>query len=114
MSLRINRNTIDWSILRRSRCAPCRNRPGPEAKQPRYLGVLSWEHLWGSRGPECNTRIHPFPRRQTTPVFSSKICRLGELALVLKLSHQPDVRSVGNIAAAVVTSIHQDNSTGTV
>jgi hypothetical protein len=32
ISLRIDYNTIDWSILRRSCCAPCRYRSGSEAK----------------------------------------------------------------------------------
>jgi hypothetical protein len=43
--LLLNRKTIDWSILCRSRCAPFRNRPGSEAKQSGHIGVLSWEHL---------------------------------------------------------------------
>ena len=50
-SLCINRNTIDRSILCCCCCAPCRDRPGPEAKQSGYLCILSWEHLRGSRRP---------------------------------------------------------------
>jgi hypothetical protein len=41
----INWNAVDWFILCCRRRTPCRNRPGPEAKQSGYLGILSWEHL---------------------------------------------------------------------
>ena len=59
---RIYRNTIDRSILCCCCCAPCRDRPGPEAKQSGYLCILSWEYLRVARRPERNTRIHPLPR----------------------------------------------------
>jgi hypothetical protein len=32
--------TIDRPVLCRGRCAPCRDRPGPEAKQPGYILIL--------------------------------------------------------------------------
>jgi hypothetical protein len=41
----INRNTIDWSILRFRCCTPRCDRPGPEAEQSGYLCILSWEYL---------------------------------------------------------------------
>ena len=47
-ALCINWNTIDWLILCFRCRAPCFNCPGPEAEQPRYFCILSWEHLWGS------------------------------------------------------------------
>ena len=44
-ALSINCDHIDRSILRcRCRTPRC-DRPGPEAKQPGYVCVLSWEHL---------------------------------------------------------------------
>ena len=49
LSLHLNRNTIDRSILCRTRCFPCRYRPGPETKQSGYLRILPWHHLSGSR-----------------------------------------------------------------
>jgi hypothetical protein len=85
LSLYINRNTIDRSILCRTRCPPCCFRPGSETKQSGYLGILPWKHLSGSRRPERNTLIHSFP---TTLILSSEICRLGEFSLVLELSHE--------------------------
>ncbi len=41
----INGKIIDRFILRCCRCAPCRDSPGPEAKQSGYLRIPSWEHL---------------------------------------------------------------------
>jgi hypothetical protein len=63
LSLHINWNTIDRPILCRSRCTPCCDSPGPEAKQSGYLRILPWQHLSGSRRPERNTLIHSFPCR---------------------------------------------------
>jgi hypothetical protein len=63
LSLYINWNPIDRSVLCRSRCPPCRYSSGPEAKQSGYLRILPWEHLSGSRRPERNTLIHSFPYR---------------------------------------------------
>ena len=40
LSLHINWNTIDRSILRCSRCPPCCYRPGPETKQSGYIRIL--------------------------------------------------------------------------
>ena len=89
LSLHINRNTIDRSILCRCRCTPCRDSPGPETEQSGYLRILPWQHLSGSRRPECNAIIHSFPCRQTTLVLPFEIFRLGEYSLVLELADEP-------------------------
>jgi hypothetical protein len=89
LSLHINWSTIDWSVLCRSRYAPFRDRPGPEAKQSGYLLILSWEHLSGSHRSERNALILSLPCRQTTPVLPSEIYHLGEFSLVLELGHEP-------------------------
>ena len=57
----INSNAIDRFIFCFRCCAPCYNRPGPEAKQPGHFCILSREHLWGSDRPECNSCFHPLP-----------------------------------------------------
>ena len=88
LSLHINWTTIDWSVLCRSRYAPFRDRPGPEAKQSGYLLILSWEHLSGSHRPERNESVLSFSCRQTTPVLPSEIYHLGEFSLVLELGHE--------------------------
>ena len=73
----INRSAVDWSIFCRSCRTPFRDYRGSKTKQPGYLCILSWEHLSGSRRPECNTCYYSIPFCQTTPVFSSEICCLG-------------------------------------
>jgi hypothetical protein len=105
LSLHINWNNIDRSILRCSRCPPCRYRPGPETKQSGYLRVLPRQHLPGSRRPERNTLIYSFPRCRTTPILSSEIFRLGEYSLVLELGDEPQLRFVGDIVTSMGTSI---------
>ena len=76
ISLCIIRNNLDWFILR-SRCsATFRVTPEPHPQRSGHL-ILSPKHLWDSRRPECNTRIHFTPSRYTTHIFSSEICHLG-------------------------------------
>ena len=87
--LHINWNTVDRSILCRSRCPPCCYCPGPQAEQSGHLRILPWQHLSGSRRPERNTFVHSIPRRQTSPIHSSEICRLGEFTLVLEPGDEP-------------------------
>ena len=84
-----NTNTVDRSILCRSRCPPCCYRPGPQAEQSGYLRILPWQHLSGSRRPERNTLIHSFPCRQSTSIHSSETRRLGEFTLVPEPGHEP-------------------------
>ena len=106
----MNRNTIDWSILRRTRCSPCCYGPGPEAKLSVHLRTLPQQHLSVSRRPERNTLIYSFP----TPIHTSWICHLGEFTLVLEPGYGPQLCSVGDIFAAVGTSISPYGSTCTV
>ena len=110
LSLRINWNTIDRSILCCSRCPPCCYRPGPETKQSGYLRILPWQHLSGSRRPERNTFIHSFPTRQTTLILSFEICRLGEYSLVLELGDECELCFVGDIVTSMGTSIYSSGS----
>ena len=58
LSLDMNWNTIDRSVLCCSRRTPCRDSPGPEAEQSGYLRILPWQHLPGSCRPERNPLIH--------------------------------------------------------
>jgi hypothetical protein len=105
LSLHINWNTIDRSILRCSRCPPCCYRPGPETKQSGYLRILPRQYLSSSGRPERNTLIYSFPRRQTTPILSSEIFRLGEYSLVLELGDECQLCFVGDIVTSMGTSI---------
>ena len=110
LTLHINWNTVDWSILCRSCCTSCSDSSGPEAKQPGYLRILSWKHLSGSHRPKRNTLIPFFPYRQTTLILSFEICRLGEFSLVLEPCHEPELCTVGHIVTTMGTSISQSCS----
>ena len=110
LTLHMNWNTIDRSILCRSCCTPCCYSPGPQAKQSGYLRILPWQHLSGSRRPECNTLIHSSPCYQTTVILSYEICRLGEFSLVLEPCHEPELCTVGHIVTTMGTSISQSCS----
>ncbi|KAH9985775.1 hypothetical protein BJV77DRAFT_965443 [Russula vinacea] len=64
--------------------------------------------------PTQMQHAHPFPLSLNHPRSLLQDMHLGELTLVLKLRHQPDMCSVGNIATTMVTSIHQGRSTSMV
>jgi hypothetical protein len=110
LSLHINWNTLDRSILCCSCCSPCCHCPGPETKQSGYLRILPWQHLSGSCRPERNTLIHSFPCRQTTLIFSSEVLRLGEYSLVLELGDECELCFVGDIVTSMGTSISPSGS----
>ena len=110
----INWNTIERSILCRSRCPACCYRPGPEAEQSGHLRLLPWQHLSGSRRPECNALIYSFPCHQTTSVLSPETRRLGEFTLLLEPCYGPQLCSVGDIIASMGTSIYSSGSACTV
>jgi hypothetical protein len=110
LSLHINWSTIDRSILCCSRCPPCCDRTGPEAKQSGYLRILPSQYLSGSRRPERNRPIHSFPCRQTTLILSFEKCRLGEFPLVLEPGHEPQLCTVGHIVTTMGTSISRSGS----
>jgi hypothetical protein len=113
----IHLNAIDRSILCCCRRAAHRVRPGPpsQARISGHLRILSREHLSGSRCSKCDstTPIHPVHSCYTTPVFSTEICHLGEFTLVLELSDQLYMCSLGNDAASMGISIHQAHSAST-
>jgi hypothetical protein len=94
----INLNAIDRSIFCRCRCAAHSVRPRPQAKFSGHLRILSREHLSDLRRSKCHstTHIHPFHHCYTTPVLSTEICHLGEFTVVLELSDQLYMCSLGN------------------
>jgi hypothetical protein len=110
MSSHINWNTLDRSILCRSRCPACCYRPGPKTKQSGYLSILPWQHLSGPGRPEHNTLIHTFPSRQAAPILSSEICGLGEYSLVLELGDELELCTVGDIVTTMGASISPSGS----
>ena len=88
--------------------------PGPQAKLPGYLCVLSRDHLSATCQPERTRHIHPFRCRQTAAVLSSEIRRLGELTLAFELGHQSYLCPLGNVVASMGTSIRPVHSATTV
>ena len=105
--LRMNWNTIERSILCRSRDPPCRYRPGPETKQPLYFRILPRQHLPGARRPERDTPIRSF---RSTPILSFEKCHLGEYSLVLELGNESELCFVGDIVTSMGSSISPSRS----
>jgi len=114
ISLNTNWDVIDRVILCCCRHTACCVYPGPEAKPPGHLRVLSQEHLSASRQPKHIQRVHPPRCPSTDPLHSPEICYLGEFALVLKFSCQSYLCSLGNAVASMGPSIRQEHSTATV
>jgi len=76
---RISWIILDRFILRRSRRTTCRIRPGPQTEFSRYLRLLLWEYLSGSRRPERYTRL--FSCCPTSSALSSELFCLGDFKL---------------------------------
>ena len=104
-----NWSTTDWSILCGCFRVTRRIRPRSQTEFPRYLRILSREHLSGSRRSKRHriTHIYSFHSRHTAPILSSEIRHLGEFTLVFDPSDQPHVCSLGHIVTSMVTSIYQ-------
>ncbi len=88
VAIHINLETTEWFILRHHRRTADRLDPRPQAKLAGHLCILLKEHLPGSRQPERFSSINPVCFGSTIGILSTKICRLGELTLVLKLGSQ--------------------------
>ncbi|KAH9963398.1 hypothetical protein BGW80DRAFT_853503, partial [Lactifluus volemus] len=63
--------------------------PRLEAKFTRYLRILSRKDLSATRRPEHISCIHPCNSSSTSPILSTDVCSLGQLAMVPELGHQP-------------------------
>ena len=114
ISLNTNWNAIDGVILCCCRRTACCVYPGPEAKPPGHLRILSQEHLSASRQPKHVQRVHSLRCSSTNPLHSPEICYLGEFTLVFKFSCQSYLCSLGNAVTSMGTSIRQEHSTATV
>jgi hypothetical protein len=119
----INCSTADRSTFCCYFRATLRIYPGPpsQAEFPRYLRILSREHLSGSRPPKCHrgTHIYSFhsPCTARGPILSSETRHLGEFTLVFEPSDQPYMCFLGDVVAIVstlVTTIHRTRSAVTI
>jgi len=103
----IDPETEDWSILRRRRSICCGIRPGPQAEFPGHLSVLPRKHL--SNPQWIPGRYSPYTSRSVHSIFSTNLCRVGQLALVSQLAHQSHMRTFGHITPAMGPSVHEDH-----
>ena len=103
---------VDWFILCHRRRIAHDLIPRPQAKLARHLRILPTEHLSVSsfRQSKCFSSPDSVRFGQTTCVLSSKICDLGELALVLELDCQSFGGLGGNAVSELGSSIHIDHS----
>ena len=110
---------LDWNFVvrfilcccRRIACCVC---PGPEAEPSGHLRILSREHLSGPRRRQSIAGVRPVCYCQAASVLSFESRRLGQFTLVSELSYQSYLRTVGNIAASMGSSISQSYSAYTM
>jgi len=101
---------VDWFILRRSGDVGRSIGSGPSAKLPGYLRILPRKHLSTPCQFKWNPRSHSrLTSRSIHAILSTEICRLGQLSLVPELGHQPYLRAVGDVTAAMGTSVYESH-----
>src|SRR6266404_7750041 len=101
--------TIDRFIFRCCCVVDLSVHPGHSAELTRHLQLLSFKHLSDSRRPQS---IHfDFPPAVPASVHSTKLCDLGQLALVPEFGDQYYLRATRDVATTVGTKIPQGHST---
>ena len=99
----VNPRVIDRIIL----CCCCvvdlGGNPGPPAKPAGHVQLLPRKYVSGHDQSECIEFTPYFP----TPVHSTKLCSLGECALVPEFGHQHYLRPTRNVVTAVGATIPQ-------
>ena len=104
--LHIGSSIIDWFILCYCRFVDFCVNSGYSTESTGHLQLLPRTHLPGY----CRSKSIQYfelPPRIPTPVFSTKVCSLGELALVLELGDQHYLCSTCDVATAMGTKIPQ-------
>ena len=98
----------DWFILRHRRGIGRSFRAGPQAKFTGHLSILPCKHLWNPRRFEwLPGHYSPHTSQSVHPIFSTNLCRMGQLTLVSQLGHQSHMRTFGDVLAAMGTSVHE-------
>jgi len=98
----------DWFILCRRCSISCSVRPGPQAELPGHLSILPRKHLSNPRRFEwLPGHYSPHTSQSIYPIFSTGLCRMGQLALVSQLGHQSHMRTFGDITPAMGASVHE-------
>ena len=108
ISIRIDPETEDRSILCCRRNLGLGVRAGPQAKLPGHLSVLPRKHLSNLRRFKWLPGHHPpHTPRSVHSIFSTYLCRMGQLALDSQLGHQSYMRTFGDITPAMGPAVHE-------
>jgi len=87
-----------------SRCV----RAGSQAELSGHVSVLPCKHLSNPcRFEWLPVPYSPHPSQSVHPIFSTNLCRMGQLTLVPQLAHQSHMRTFGNITPAMGASVHE-------
>ena len=98
----------DWFILCCRRSASRCVRPGPQAELTGHLSVLPCKHLSNPcRFEWLPGHYSPYTSQSVHPIFSTILCRMGQLALVSQLGHQSHMWTFGHITPAMGPSVHE-------
>ena len=108
--LRTDSSLVDRFILCRCRVVDLGVGSGYSTEPTGHVQLLPCEYLSDCRRPKSIHHLQ-LPSCFTAPIFSTKLCRLGEFTLVLELGDKPYLCSTRNITAAVGTKIPQSHST---
>jgi len=101
----IKPETEDWSILCCRRSIGRSIRPGPQAKLPGHLSILPRKHL---SNPQWLPGRYSFnTSRSVHSIFSTNLCRMGQLTLDSQLAHQSHMRTFGHIPPEMGASVHE-------
>ena len=98
-----NSLVIDWSILRCCCVVDLGFHSGPPAKPAGHFQFLPRQYVSSNDQPKYIEFTPYFP----TPVHSTKLCHLGQYALVPELSDQHYLRPTRDFATAVGPTIPQ-------
>jgi hypothetical protein len=100
---------VDWSILRCCCIVNLSVDSGPPAKPTGHFQFLPCEYLSGYNQPKY-TQYFEFSSCFPSPILSTKLCCLGQCALVLELGDQPNLRSACDLSIAMGAKIPQGHS----
>jgi len=94
-----------------SRCV----RAGPQAELSGHLSLLPCKHLSNPRRFEWLPGPYsPYTSKSVHPIFTTNLCRMGQLTLVSQLGHQCHMRSFGDITTAVGPSVLHEGHPDTI
>jgi len=94
-----------------SRCV----RAGPQAELSGHVSLLPCKHLSNPcRFEWLPVPYSPYTSQSLRPIFSTSLCRMGQLALVSQLGHQSHMRTLGHITTTMVPSVLHEGHPDTI